>query len=154
MSSNSISGHPYLVPDLRNASSISALNKIMVLVLRYKKLIMLRKYSTISIFLIMNSCWIHFLILKTDKGKESSIYPAFSTESIAEGNQIQRLGKFLYRTTPAIKQRRKNHRLRISLFTTPDKIINVWRSPTVATFTKREIPGITYLLMKVYTTIY
>ena len=55
---------------------------------------MLRKYSTISIFLIMNSCWIHFLILKTDKGKESSIYPAFSTESMAEGNQIQGLESF------------------------------------------------------------
>ena len=81
MSSNSISGHPYLVPDLRNASSISLLNKIMALVLRYEKFIMLRKYPTISIFLsivIMNRCWIHSLILKTDEGKESSVYPAFS----------------------------------------------------------------------------
>ena len=43
LSSNSISGHPYLVPHLRNASSISLLNKIKALVLRYKKFIMLRK---------------------------------------------------------------------------------------------------------------
>ena len=56
----------------------------------------------------------------------------------------------LYRIIPANKQRR-NYGIRTSLFATPNEIVSVVKDATIM---KRETPGTTYLLMKVYLTIY